>query len=236
MHFQLPASPPAWTLPTAAPSSPPLNHPPKHPPPDPPLSWTVAQKRAGDFGTKTSCTSSKVNDAMVKAFNAAQKAALAGDVPALQKAQADVKKQFQIVFTQAIRTYANEMYFDQQAKLPQLEHQTEAYVFFRTIAPLIAAANANTSAALDYWFFPGQPADPNIDVNAGVALAAAYKGMGITAEEIGKYGAQQPELKCAVIDSNAGGIVSTTTARPDGAREAPAAAPAAGRRLRFFWF
>jgi len=205
--------------------------------------YTVTMKRAVEFGTRITCSTSKSSDAVLKAMIAAQKAALASDAAGIEKARAEVQKALTITFIQAIRTYANEMYLDQKSDQPILEHQTEAYVFFRTIAPLLAAANANTSAALDYWLFPGQPANPDIDVDTGVAIAAAYKGLGITEADIGKYGNKQAELKCAeYVPAGAGapgGIVSTTTAKDDvrgGAAAAPAAAPVAapGRRLRFW--
>ena len=33
--------------------------------------------------------------------------------------------------------------------------QVEAFAFYRTIAPLVAAANKTAGEALDFWMFPG---------------------------------------------------------------------------------
>lgn len=39
--------------------------------------------------------------------------------------------------------------------------QTEAYTFFRTIAPLVYKANRTSAEALDFWLFPGEYTYPS---------------------------------------------------------------------------
>ncbi|GBF89722.1 hypothetical protein Rsub_02892 [Raphidocelis subcapitata] len=190
--------------------------------------WTVAAKRANEYGTKLNCDISRVSDAVRKSFLAAQKAAQSGDVKALEKARSEVQRQLTILFTQAIITYSHEMYLDKAAGVPADEHQSEAYSFFRVIAPLINQANKNASEALDFWLFPGMNVTEDVDLKAARALAASYKGLGITADEVGRYGDKQAELGCKdYVPSSGSGILSTTQAK-DSLRPAEGAAPAAG--------
>ena len=262
--------------------------------------FTVTMKRANEFGTKITCDTSKASAAVLKALTAAQKAAAAKDVKGLEAAKAQVQAAMTATFAQAIITYAHEIYLDNAAKINAKEHQTEAYTFFRTIAPLVAKANSNSSEALDFWLFPGaaprlaaprgarracmaarapaapapavrapaapapltracprcrrraagNPANtPDVDLKSARALASAYKGLGITSEDVGVYGRKQPDLGCAVFVPQSGegqeGILAVTDAkdslRPTEGAAAPApkaaapkaAAPkAGGRRLR----
>lgn len=189
--------------------------------------FTVTMKRANEFGTKTSCQTSKASDAVLKAMIAAQKAAKAGDAKGVEAAALAARRAMSATFAQAIITYAHEVYLDQQAKMDGDGHQTEAYAFFRTIAPLVGKANLKSAQALDYWLFPANPAtEPDVDLKAARALKDAYKGLGIAAADVGVYGRKQPELKCAAYQAAAtpGGILTTTNAK-DSLR--PTAAPAA---------
>jgi hypothetical protein len=91
----------------------------------------------------------------------------------------------------------------------------------------------------------------DVDLRTAKAFTTAYKGLGITAKDIGRYGTKQPELKCKAYVPNTDGGILTTTQAKDGLRPtaggsggaaapAPAApAPAAGagggsRRHRLF--
>ena len=216
--------------------------------------WTVALKRANEFGTKETCEAAAAASAILKAFLAAQKAVAAGDAAAVQSARDAVQKNIIAVYMQAVITYAHEMYLDTQAKLPADEHQVEAYAFWRTIAPLVSAANKTAGEALDFWLFPGQPVTPDVDLKAARALGTAFDKYGLTVKDLGQYGRKQPDLGCKayVAAATPGGILSTTDAkdslRPaDGAaagaakpsaaaaaapKPAAAAAKPAGRRLR----
>jgi len=211
-------------------------------------------KRANEFGTKVTCESSAVTEGIQKAFLAAQTAVRSGNTAEVEKARNAVQKWLVINFMQATITYAHEMYLDREAKIPADEHQVEAYSFYRTIAPIIAQANATGAAALDYYLFPGQPVPKNVDLGAVRALGTTFQKLGLTGKDIGQYGRKQPDLGCKayVPAPSAGGLLSSTDAkdslRPTGAPAAgaaaaapkPAAAAAApkpgARRLHNFWF
>lgn len=89
---------------------------------------------------------------------------------------------------------------------------------------------------------PGNPSQTaDIDLKTARALNSAYKGLGVTAADIGTYGKKQADLGCKAYTPTGGqGILAVTDAkdslRPTAAApKAPAAkapaAKAAGRRL-----
>lgn len=210
--------------------------------------WVASLKRANEFGTKKDCDTSTVAYNIRNAIIAAQKAALKGDVDGLIKARDIIQSQLSVIYIQAVITYAHEMYLDKlaQDKLSMsntsaAEHQVEAFAFYRTIAPLVAVANATAGAALDYWLFPGQPVVDDVDLKVARAFSAAYPGLGVTPKDIGVFGRKQEDLKCkAYTPAKTGGILSTTEVkgplRPDAAApaKAPAKAPAAKTGKRKF--
>ncbi|GBF91791.1 hypothetical protein Rsub_04896 [Raphidocelis subcapitata] len=216
--------------------------------------WTVTMKRANEYGTKVNCESSGSSDKILKAFLKAQAAIKAGDQKGVEAAIKDVQAAIFATFTQATVTYAHEMYLDKEAGLPADEHQVEAYAFYRTIAPLVAAGNSTASEALDFFLFPGQPVPAkDIDLVSLRALGTAYEFNGITPKDVGQYGRKQPELGCKAYVAKAseqGGLLSSTAAkdslRPtegaaaaapaDGAAAPAAAAPAPKAGTRRFLF
>lgn len=66
-------------------------------------SWTVAMKRANEFGTKTSCETSQVTDGILKAFNQAQKAIRDKNMKGLEAATTEVQRQLLINYAQVGR-------------------------------------------------------------------------------------------------------------------------------------
>ncbi|KAI8476599.1 MAG: Low iron-inducible periplasmic protein-domain-containing protein [Monoraphidium minutum] len=189
--------------------------------------WTVSMKRANEFGTKVNCEKSQVAGNILTAMLDAQKAARAGDAKGVEAARNKV-----------------------QSEIAANYIQTEAYAFFRTIAPLVYAANKTAGEALDFWLFPGQPTVDDVDLRTARALSVAYKGMGVTPKMVGEYGKKQPELGCQAYvpaAADAGGLLSATDAKDSlrptdapaaggAAAAAPAAAakPAGKRRFLFF--
>lgn len=197
--------------------------------------WTVSMKRANEYGTKVDCENSESSQKIQKAFLKMQQGIKDGNVKALEEARKDVQAAIFTTYVQATVTYAHEMYLDKASQLDPAEHQVEAYAFYRTIAPLVGAANKTAAEAMDYFIFPGQPVKvDNIDLVTLRALGTAYDKNGITPKDVGQYGRKQPELGCKAYIPKAedqGGLLSATQAkdslRPGGA-DAGAAAPAAG--------
>ncbi|KAI8476814.1 MAG: Low iron-inducible periplasmic protein-domain-containing protein [Monoraphidium minutum] len=223
--------------------------------------WTVSMKRANEYGTKKDCDTSMVAFNILTAMKAAQTAVKAGDVKALTAARNKVQSQLAAMFIQATIKYANEMYLDKLSmdKLSlsnrsAAEHQVEAFAFYRSIAPLVHAANETAGQALDFWLFPGQPVVDNVDLKAARAFNAAYKGLGVTPKDIGEFGKKQPALNCKayVPTPPADGILSSSDAKtelrpgtaapkaaapkPKAAPKPPAAPKPAGRKRFFFFF
>jgi hypothetical protein len=78
-------------------------------------------------------------------------------------------------------------------------------MFFRTIEPFIAKANNRSAAAIHNVLYPGNPAPPNALAIVRPALESTYGELGITAADIGTFGAQQNLQGCAPAARSAAG-------------------------------
>lgn len=152
----------------------------------------VANKRGSSWGTMVNTTegcTAATNVAAAKALSAMQAAGLAGDAAAYKAAAAELEKNVVIVYAQATMAYAQEvaeMLAETPAK-PTEEEQAEGYTFFRTIAPLVAKVDREAAAAVEAAFMAPTTA---IAEQVKAALQPAIDAYGITAEDLGTFGAE----------------------------------------------
>ncbi|KAI7835721.1 hypothetical protein COHA_010375 [Chlorella ohadii] len=128
----------------------------------------VANKRGSSWGTMVNgtdgCTAA-TNVVAAKALAKMRAAGVAGDAAAYKAAAAELEKAVVTVYMQATLAYAQEVgeVLTDAPGNPTEEEQAEGYTFFRTIAPLVAKVKA--------------------------ALQPAMEAYGITADDIGTFGA-----------------------------------------------
>ncbi|KAF8063723.1 Subtilisin BL [Scenedesmus sp. PABB004] len=110
-------------------------------------------------------------------------------------------------------------------RAPRRAAQAEGAAFFRTIEPLVAAANNRSAAAVKAVMTPGAPVPPNVLRIVQPALESTYAKLGVSPSEIGTFGSTQA-LNCPTPTS--GAAAGAARGRAAAALAAVAAALAGG--------
>lgn len=145
--------------------------------------FRTADRRGEDFGT-----GSAVNDAMLAAVQAAQAAAVDGDVEGLRTATSEITRRVTITYLQAALKYAAgidaalEAGDEEEARV----QQAEGLAFFRVVAPLVAATDEEAARAVLERFDLAR--EPQAGAGAAVeeALSGVYEPLGIDPRELGE--------------------------------------------------
>eukprot|EP00877_Chromochloris_zofingiensis_P010895 jgi/Chrzof1/6059/Cz17g07070.t1 len=172
--------------------------------------WGASNKRGRDFGTMADCEKSRVNAAMLTTHQNGYKAAVAGNLKDMQATRTRAEQLMVTTYVQATLKYAQEVDSELAAGESGELAQAEGYAFFRTIEPLVARANAQSAAAIKRVLQPGNPIVPTTYATVSAALQAAYPKLGITAANIGTFGAKQ-ELGCVNTTAPAGAATEAAT-------------------------
>lgn len=151
---------------------------------------SMAARRAGEMGTLSACGKAQAEDAMLSAINAAYAASVKGDAAAFQAARSRVISAYALTMAQGTLSYAGQMEAARAAGKPTAELQAEAYGFYRAIEPLVAQASASSNEAIRKVILPGSPVAAGGAAAVSAALAKAYPGLGITAAQVGTFGAK----------------------------------------------
>lgn len=148
--------------------------------------YVNAEKRGPSYNFTTSTSEgtcvSKINVAMVDAFNALQGAALAGDQSAADEAYETIKQQLFASFVQSTLVYANNIE-DILASGNSSElavESAEGLTFFLTIMPLLSEQTARVIS--DQFLEPS----PGIYENIKSELESVYADIGVTSADVGE--------------------------------------------------
>jgi hypothetical protein len=198
--------------------------------------WGLAYRRGKEFGTLVDCDNSQVNVAMLNAHKAMYTAATEGDLAAYNRQRSEVIRQFVIVGIQNALKYAELMDAARADNEPEVveAEQAEGYAYYRTIEPLIAAADPAAAKSIKAVFYPGNPAPANALQTVRTAVQKVYPKFNLTAEDIGTFGAPAPaNCQPAAITANsaAGGSSSGGSAPAPAATAARSSAAAVGGSL-----
>eukprot|EP00878_Enallax_costatus_P000017 GHUV01000021.1.p1 GENE.GHUV01000021.1~~GHUV01000021.1.p1 ORF type:complete len:420 (+),score=129.51 GHUV01000021.1:221-1480(+) len=198
--------------------------------------WGLAYRRGKEFGTLVDCDNSKVNIGMLNAHKAMYEAAEAGDLAAFNAQRTEAIRLFMIVGIQNALKYAQLMDAARARNEPEVveAEQTEGYAYFRTIEPLVAAADPTAAATIRKVFYPGNPAPANALTTVRTAVQKIYPEYDITSADIGSFGASVPAdclpaaIKANAVTNGASGS-SSTSSSGDGAAKGSATVTTAGR-------
>lgn len=184
--------------------------------------WGLAYRRGKEFGTLVDCDNSQVNVAMLNAHKAMYAAAQTGDLDTFNQQRDEVIRQFMIVGIQNALKYSQLMDAARAKNEPDTveAEQAEGYAYFRTIEPLVAAADPTAATSIKAVFYPGNPPPANALQTVRAAVQKVMPDYNITADDIGTFGAPiLANCQPAAITANAasGSAGSSGTAARSGA-------------------